>query len=259
MLPSVFDACLLFAAGIVAGAINAVAGGGTFVAFPTMVFTGVPPLAANASCTVSVWPAAIASVYAYRKQLLETRHLLPVMLTAGIIGGAVGSFLLLKTPEQHFAAMIPWLMLIATLVFIFGKKFNHWLERFLGKHPSSAWVRTWLSRFLQFSVAIYGGYFGAGMGILTLAVLQVLGLHHIHTMNALKITISTAINTISMIIFIFAGIVWWPQSIIMLLGGIIGGYWGARIALNVSPETVRGLVMAVAVLTTLWFFFKQYA
>lgn len=259
MLPDLFDGFLLFAAGIAAGAINAVAGGGTFIAFPTMVFTGVPPLAANASCSLSVWPAAVASVYAYRKQLLETKHLLPVMLTAGIIGGAIGSTLLLNTSEQHFSEMIPWLMLLATLVFIFGKPFNRWLEHYLGKHPSSAAVRTWLSRLLQLAVAVYGGYFGAGMGILTLAVLQVLGLNHIHTMNALKITISTAINTISVIIFVFVGIIWWPQSIIMLLGGIIGGYWGARIALGVSPEVVRGIVMVVAVATTLWFFIKQYA
>lgn len=258
MLPSLLESCLLFAAGIAAGAINAVAGGGTFIAFPTMVFTGVPPLAANASCTISVWPAAVASVYAYRRQLLETKPLLPVMLFIGFLGGTIGSVLLLKTPEQHFAAMIPWLMLLAMLVFAFGKHLNRWLERFLGQHPSSAAVRTWLSRLLQLAVAVYGGYFGAGMGILTLAVLQILGLNHIHTMNALKIAIGTAINTVAVIIFAAAGVVWWPHATIMMIGGMIGGYFGARIALKVSPEIVRGIVMAIAVATTVWFFIKPH-
>lgn len=259
MLPDLLDCFLIFAAGIAAGAINAVAGGGTFIAFPTLVFTGISPLVANATCTVAVWPAAIASTFAYRKELSESRKILPVMLSIGFIGGAIGAMLLLRTPEKHFAALIPWLMLLATTVFICGKSLNKALGRFVGEHPTSQQVRTLLSYLLQMAVAIYGGYFGAGMGILTLAVLQVLGMTHIHLMNALKITIGAAINTIAVVIFIVAGIVAWPQAIIMLAGGIIGGYWGAHLSLKVSPETVRRIVMVIAVTTTVWFFLKEYA
>ncbi|MFO1243253.1 MAG: sulfite exporter TauE/SafE family protein [Rickettsiales bacterium] len=259
MLPSLLDGILIFCAGIGAGAINAVAGGGTFIAFPTLVFIGLTPLVANATCSVAVFPAAISSAYAYRQQLKESRKILPIMLSIGFIGGAIGAMLLLRTSEQHFAALIPWLMLLATVVFIFGKHLNRALGHFLGEHPASQRVRTILSCTLQMAVAIYGGYFGAGMGILTLAVLQVLGMTHIHLMNALKISIGTAINTIAVVIFIMAGIVAWPQACIMLVGGIIGGYWGAHLSLKVSPARVRQIVMIIAVSTTLWFFLKQYA
>lgn len=259
MYPSLIDAALIFIAGIAAGAINAVAGGGTFIAFPTLVLTGIPPLVANATCTVAVWPAAVASTYAYRVQLKESRKILPVMLSIGFIGGAIGAMLLLRTPEKHFSALIPWLMLLATTVFIFGKNLNQALGHFLGEHPASQRVRNLSSYTLQMAVAIYGGYFGAGMGILTLAVLQVLGMTHIHLMNALKITIGAAINTIAVVIFVLAGIVAWPQAIIMLVGGIAGGYWGAHLSLKVSPELVRRLVMLIAISTTIWFFVKEYA
>ncbi|WP_129672002.1 sulfite exporter TauE/SafE family protein [Candidatus Chloroploca sp. Khr17] len=244
---------LLFLAALVAGAINSVAGGGSFISFPALLLVGVPPIAANATNTTALWPGIAASVGAYRRELsLQKRG---IMLFSGLsmLGGLIGALLLLRTREAVFTEMIPYLLLLATLVFAFSP----WLTAQARRLSHSA-ENTPGQRFvilgIYLSIAVYGGFFGAGLGILTLAVLSLMGQENIHEMNALKTLQATLINGIAVAAFILAGIVEWPMALIMILGAIIGGYGGAAIARKLDPLLVRRLVIALSVSLTIYFF-----
>lgn len=249
------DILLLFGAGILAGGINAVAGGGTFITFPALIFTGMPAIYANATSTVAVWPGSLASARAYRKLLpLDRRALIHLSLISAI-GGGVGALILLLTPETTFRRMIPWLLLTATLIFAFGGaggrgQGSKWRPPFL---PPDA--RSPASYILQFGIAVYGGYFGAGIGILMLAMLQLMGLSHIHRMNAVKTVLGSVINGVAVVTFVAAGIVVWPAALATMSGAILGGYAGALAAQRVSPAPVRGFVIVTGVFLTAYFFY----
>lgn len=232
-----------------AGVINSVAGGGTFFTFPALIFAGVPPIAANATSTIAVWPGAVASAIAYRKQLrLKREHMMALAITS-FIGGALGAVILLITPEQTFTTLIPWLMLIATLLFAFGDKLKKQALAAEEINYSSA-----KSIGLQMAIALYGGYFGAGIGILMLALLNLLGLRDIHQMNALKTVLGSAINGVAVLIFIFSGLVDWSAAGVMVVSAIIGGYLGAHYAQKLPKIWVKYFVITVGCLMTLWFF-----
>ncbi len=242
---------LLVGSGFLAGVINSVAGGGTFFTFPALIFAGVSPIAANATSTIAVWPGALASAFAYRKQLhIERRELYALAFTS-FVGGGLGAAILLLTPVQTFEALIPWLMLGATLLFAFGHK----LRRELAKAQNANFTSS-KSIILQFAIAIYGGYFGAGIGILMLALLTLLGLNDIHKMNALKAILGSAINGIAVIIFVLSGVVNWPAASIMVLAAIFGGYFGAHYAQKISKESVKRGVVLTGLLMSIWFFIK---
>jgi uncharacterized protein len=241
----------LFLAAVVGGAMNSVAGGGSFVAFPALLFAGVPPIPANATNTIALWPGAIASVVAYRREIAEVkRELLPLALAA-LAGGLAGSLLLLRTKESTFTLLIPWLLLFATVLFTFGGTVSRKLTR--GARAPFAVVVI-----AQLAISVYGGYFGGGMGIMMLAVLTLLGMTHIHRMNALKNALGTLINGVAVVAFVIAGAVRWAPGVFMIIGGITGGYSGAAIARRVNPKYVRWLVMGVAWTMTAYFFVKTY-
>jgi uncharacterized membrane protein YfcA len=241
----------LFLAAVVGGAMNSVAGGGSFVAFPALLFAGVPPIPANATNTIALWPGAIASVVAYRRELGEVkRELLPLALAA-LAGGLVGSVLLLRTRESTFVLLIPWLLLFATVLFTFGGAVSRKLTH--GARAPFAVVVI-----AQLAISVYGGYFGGGMGIMMLAVLTLLGMTHIHRMNALKNALGTLINGVAVVAFVIAGAVRWVPGVFMIVGGITGGYSGAAIARRVSPKYVRWVVIGVAWTMTAYFFAKTY-
>ncbi len=249
-------AILLFLAGVLGGALNAVAGGGSFIAFPALLFTGVPPIPANATNTIALWTAAAASGGAYRSRLNMPRRVMIPLLTASMIGGVFGAILLLKTPAQTFLRVLPWLTLGATLLFAFGRKLA-------GSRPSMIAHDTTTAALVgatlfQLFVAVYGGYFGGGMGIVMLAMLATLGMTDIHAMNALKTVLGTVINGVAVITFIVARAVYWRQGIVMILGGIAGGYFGARYALKLPPTWVRVFVVLVGTGMTTYFFVKSY-
>lgn len=236
----------LFFAAMAAGAINSVAGGGTFVAFPALLFAGVPPIAANATCTVAVWPGAVSSAYAYRNELtLHKKNIIPMLLVS-LVGGGVGALTLLATPSATFEFLIPWLLLIATLLFAFSPK--------LSQFTTHQHFPLWLSFAMQFIIAFYGGYFGAGIGILMLALLALLGMTEIHEMNALKTVLGSAINGVAVLIFIVSGAVEWKYGVIMIVGGIAGGYLGAHYAKKLPKQRVRQIVIVIAASLTAWFF-----
>lgn len=235
---------------------NSVAGGGSFIAFPALLFTGVPPIPANATNTIALWTGAAASGGAYRKQLDVPRRVMVPLLAASLLGGLAGALLLLKTPAQTFMRMLPWLTLGATLLFAFGRKLAAGRKSVIEHEASSAaLVGTTL---FQFCVAVYGGYFGGGMGIVMLAMLATLGMTDIHAMNALKSVLGFVINGVAVVTFVVAGAVYWHPGIVMIAGGIAGGYVGAHYALKMPQAWIRMFVVLVGAAMTVYFFWKSY-
>lgn len=248
------NAILLFAAALVAGAINSVAGGGSFFTFPALLFTGVPAIPANATSTVAVWPGSVASAVAYRDRLPRSPRLLVPLMAASIVGGVAGASLLLHTPQETFLRLIPFLFFAATLLFAFGKRiFKTTAAR---EHAKYSWKTVSGVTALQFVTAIYAGFFGGGMGILMLAFLTLLPLADIHAMNSVKTVLGATANGVAVIVFIVARIIFWPQGVLMLTGAILGGYGGAHYAQKLNPARVRGFVVFVGVVVSFIFLWK---
>ncbi len=248
---------LLFGAAFLAGALNSVAGGGSFISFPALLFAGISPVVANATNTVGVWPGGVASAYAYRNDLEQPRAVLIALSAASFVGGGAGALLLLHTRESTFVRLIPWLLLLASAVFTAGGRVASEL-RARGVRGDGRFALAGTTLF-QLVVSIYGGYFGAGMGILMLAALSMMGMTNIHAMNGLKTILSTLINGVAVVAFILAGAVAWGPAVVMIVGGIAGGFLGAKLARRVAPGTVRKLVLGVAWGMTIYFFVKTYA
>jgi uncharacterized membrane protein YfcA len=240
----------LFGAAAIGGAINSVAGGGSFVAFPALLFTGVAPIPANATNTVALWPGSAASALAYRRELAEVKSQLLPLGSAALLGGLLGSVLLLRTSESAFVLLIPWLLLFATLVFTFGGKAR---ARMRDVHAPLSLVVG-----VQLVISIYGGYFGGGMGIMMLAILSMLGMSDIHRMNALKTVLASLINGIAVVAFIYARAVEWTPGVVMIAGGIVGGYGGAAVARQLDAKYVRWTVLVIAWTMTVYFFVRTY-
>lgn len=234
----------LFFAAAVAGMINSVAGGGTLVSFPALVLGGAPAINANATSTVALLPGAMSSLWAYRRQLAVQRSWAWRLAAPSLAGGLLGAVLLLQTGEARFRAMMPYLILFAAFLFTFQPAVSRWL-----KLEAQAVYRSrygaLLALLFQFLVAVYGGYFGAGIGILMLAALAILGQHNIHEMNSLKVLLALLINAIAALYFVSAGSVLWTDALIMALGALVGGYLGARLALRLGAGVVRAFVSVV--------------
>lgn len=250
------DAVLLFGGALLAGAVNALAGGGTLITFPLLIFTGMSPIAANATSTLALLPGALTSSYAYRNELLEHKARLPLLVLYSIIGGTAGAIVLLVTPDRTFQTLIPYLMLLATLLFTFGRYFVAWLHRRMEGYAHLSRVGVIASSTLQLAIGFYGGYFGAGIGILTLSMLELMGLKNMHEMNAIKTILGSVVNIMAVIIFIVAGIIVWPQALLMMLAAAIGGYVGAHYSRKLPQQAVRGVVMFVGTVMTIYFFWK---
>lgn len=243
---------------VIAGTINSVAGGGTFLTFPMLIFCGITPIRANTTNTVALWFGSLASVGAYRNQLGGQRRALVTLLITSLIGGYIGAVLLQATPAATFNRLLPWLLLSATLIFLFGKHLTSSLRRMvhLDINQPQHLGPFIVGCLLQLTIAIYGGFFGGGIGILMLALLTLLGYEDIHTMNGLKTVLASTINGVAVIVFVLAGMVDWPQAIVMMIGSIVGGYSGAVLAQRVSPEIIRRIVIAIGVSMTIYFFVR---
>ncbi len=246
---------LLFAA-VIAGALNALAGGGSFISFPALLFMGIPAVQANATNTVALWPGLAASMIAYSKRLkAPLRVLLPLLVTS-VLGGWAGALLLLKTPQHTFLRLVPWLLLAGTLLFAFGNS----IRAFVGKTAvvdnleDISRQSIVMGSTAELLVAIYGGYFGAGIGFMTLAMLALMGMRDIHAMGALRTQLAVAINAAAVITFVLAHAVLWPQCIVMIAGSLAGGWFGAHFAQRADPKKVRGTVIGVGVAMTVYFF-----
>ena len=247
---------MLFVAGLLGGVLNSIAGGGSFIGFPSLLFTGVPAVPANATNTVALWTGLFFSGGAFRHHLRVRRVVLISLAGVSLAGGVLGALLLLRTPGETFLKVIPWLMLFAVLLFVFGPRFIG-SDRTEGKKDPSAKALAAAACF-QLLVAIYGGYFGGGMGFVILAMLTMFGMADIHEMNAFKIVLSSATNGIAVVIFIVKHAVYWPQALVMLCGAALGGYFGARFSLRLPRGWVRGFVIVVGAGMSAYFFVRAY-
>jgi uncharacterized membrane protein YfcA len=234
---------------------NAMAGGGTILTFPALVLVGLPAIAANATSAVALLPGTVASFLGYRDELREQRHWFRPLLVPSLVGGAIGSVLLLRTPERTFAFLAPFLVLFATLLFILQGLVARrvaakrgFVAAGSGDEPAS---RRWaLAALLQLAVAIYGGYFGAGIGILMLALLGWLGVANIHAANGLKNFFGFCINSVAAVYFVAQGAVVWPAALLVVIGATVGGYSGARFARRIGREKARAAVVVIGLLVT---------
>ena len=236
------------------GALNAIAGGGSFIAFPVLLFTGVPVVPANATNTVALWAGLMFSGGAFRRHLRVRRPVLISLVSVSVFGGILGALLLLRTPAQTFMRILPWLMLSATLLFIFGPKLTETSDRRIAHDPTTGAMVA--ASFFQLLVATYGGYFGGGMGIVMLAMLAAFGMADIHEMNALKTVLSSATNGLAVLVFIVKHAVYWPQALVMICGAALGGYFGAHYSLRFPQLWVRWFVIGVGAGMTAYFFVR---
>jgi len=250
----------LFFAALLGGAVNSVAGGGSFISFPALLFTGMAPIAANATNTVALWPGTAASAVAYRNAFTsDTRPLLPPLLGTCIIGGVLGAAILLRTPPATFVHLVPWLLLVATLLFVFSGRMTAWIRNRAGHTPGDTKLPRGLfltGLFLQLVIAMYVGYFGAGTGILVLALLALLGMENIHAMNGMKTVLVSVANGVAIVTFIWARVIVWPQALLMIAGAAVGGYGGAFWAQKMNPQHVRRLVIAIGFAMAAYFFWR---
>lgn len=245
-----FVGALLLAAAVAAGALNAVAGGGSFFTFPALLLAGVPPVSANATSTVSLWPASVASAAAFRHDLRHERRHLFLLGGVSVVGGLAGALLLLLTPDREFARLVPWLLLAATLVFAFGPAVTARLRARDLHLPLGGLL------VVQGIVAVYGGYFGGGMGIMMLAAFAAMGMDDLNAMNGLKAILGTLINAVAVVAFVVAGIVQWPYALLMVVGGTVGGWFGARVSRNVPKAPLRVFIVLVGAALTVAFFVR---
>jgi uncharacterized membrane protein YfcA len=241
---------LLVVSAFCAGILNAIAGGGSFLTFPALMLAGVPPVDANATSTVAVCPGALASALGYRRELRGlTDFNLKRFVAVSLVGGLLGALLLLSTPQRVFAALVPWLLLFATVLFAFGPTVSAAIRRRmrLGETPILA---------TQFLIAIYGGYFGGGIGILMLAMLGVFGMTDLHAMNGVKALLSGCLNAVAVVAFVIGGAVHWPEAMVMTAAAVTGGYAGAAIGRRIPPRVLRGFVIVVGLTMSAAFFMK---
>lgn len=265
---TLIQGCALFVAAILAGGLNSIAGGGSFITFPTLLFTGVPSIQANATNTVALWPASVAGAAAYRKEL-DTKNRLQfwVFLAVSLIGGLLGALVLLHISPKTFRYLIPFLLLVATLIFTFGGSIAARIRAaregssdavMEAKGQGPAPLTLIVSAAMQFVTAIYGGFFGGGIGIIMLATLSILGMENIHSMNALKNILATCINGIAVVAFVIAGTVFWQQALLMIVGGVIGSYSSGAFARRLDPKLVRRIVVIFAWCLTVYFFITTF-
>ena len=253
---TLLQAAILCGAGALAGALNALAGGGGFVTLPALMWAGSPPILANTGGTVAVWPGLLSALYAYRRNLRHREYPLWSYLGIAVTGSAAGACLLLFTSNSFFLALLPWLLLFATVLLVFGRPITDRLSALRG---TDAPLPPAAVRFLLFLIAVYGGYFGGGMGIMTLAVLTLIGMKDMHEMNALKTLLSAVINSAGVAIFLATGKVPWLPCLAMTTGCVAGGFLAGHWVQKVDQAKVRVAIGIMAVCMTGYFFWKAYA
>jgi uncharacterized membrane protein YfcA len=250
-------AAAAFGASFLAGAINSVAGGGTLISFPTLIWLGLDSVGANATSTVAIWPGTVGSVWGYRKELRGAEPRFLAMVVPSLAGGLLGAWLLRFTPQALFDRLVPYLILSATLLFMVQEPLQRLLKTAdAARHRSRGWFVGGL--LFQLLVGLYGGYFGAGIGILMLAALSILGLQDIHEMNALKVILGGSVNGIATVYFVWERMVYWPYVLLMAVAAIAGGVGGAGPARRKGRTAVRRVVVAVGLLMALSLFLKAH-
>lgn len=241
----------LVVAGLIAGTMNAIAGGGSFVGFPAMVLAGLPPIAANATNTVALFPGTLASTWAYRSALRDVAGIsLRVLAPVTLAGGVAGAVLLLITPGAAFDVVIPWLLLLATVTFAAGPRPGQWLrQRVRISRPALLTI--------QFILAVYGGYFGGAIGLMMMAVWTLIDPADLKVLAGARTALVSTANGAAVVCFLVAGVVRLPEMLAMMVSAIVGGYLGARFALFLPAPILRGAVVALSAIVTLGFFARM--
>ncbi|MGD0912513.1 MAG: sulfite exporter TauE/SafE family protein [Terracidiphilus sp.] len=252
----------LVVASLLAGVLNAVAGGGSFLSFPAMLGMGVLPVQANATNTVAIWPGQLTSIAAYRNEVRQNLALAFVMGLAGLIGGTAGAIVLLVTPQKTFMHLVPWLLLVAASIFAVSGPISRWLERRKGSRDGSTMGATHAPRrvpvfIATVAVCFYIGYFGAGAGFLIITLLSLFGYQDLNTINALKVVATTLANGIAFTIFIVDGQVIWRYCLASMVAAAIGGYASASVARHIPQRILRASVVVIGLGMAAWFFVKQ--
>jgi len=246
---SPIHAIILFASAFAAGAINSIAGGGTLITFPVLIWLGLDPKIANATSTVALWPGLFGGLFGYRRVLENSSTILFRLGLTSVIGGAIGAWLLIWTPAPVFAQLVPFLILFATILFMSQGQINRRLRlQPIVAQPRALW---WLGAIIfQFFSAIYGGYFGAGNGILMLAAMGILGLIDINRANGIKNFLGICINSIAVLSFSLSHLVVWPDALLMSVGALLGGYFGASMAVRIPQRFVRRAIVTIGFVIT---------
>ncbi len=247
----------LTVAAFLAGVLNAVAGGGSFLLFPAMLSMKMLPIQANATNTVALWPGQLTSVAAYRQDIRKNLHLALPMGLAGLLGGTAGAVVLLSTPQMTFLHMVPWLLLSAATIFALSGPVARWLERRKGTTAPTHPPRRLPLFFATAAVCFYIGYFGAGAGFLIITLLSLFGLQDLHEINALKVVSTTLANGIAFVIFVVNGQVVWRYCLLAMVTCAIAGYTSASLARRVPQAVLRGLVVFIGLSMAAWFFWKN--
>jgi uncharacterized protein len=248
-------ASVAFGAALLAGLVNSVAGGGTLLTFPTLIWLGLNPVTANATSTVAVWPGVVSSAWGYRRELRTIESRLFWLLVPSVIGGLAGAWLLRFTPPALFDRLIPYLLLFATLLFMSHGLVQRWMKSDALVQGSARWLGGVL--IFQLLVAVYGGYFGAGIGIFMLAALGLIGLTDMHQMNGLRVLLGGTMNGVAIVYFVAHRMVFWPDVLVMAAGTIAGGYGGAGLARRLGPRAVRRIVIAIGMALAVSFFVRR--
>ena len=255
ILMTFWQEAIIFAAAFMAGMVNSVAGGGTLISFPTLVWLGRNPIIANTTNAVALWPGSLAGMIGFRRELAGSRRWILLLSAPSLVGGVLGAYLLLHTSSRTFSIIVPYLILLATLLLAAQELIMRRLRPVNGGHKSHAW---WASAVtFQLLVGIYGGYFGAGIGILMLAALGLLGLTDIHQMNGLKNFFALYINGIAAVYFVWSGTVIWVDALLMAVGAIVGGYSGAGLARKLGRRFVRYAVIGIGLTMTVALLFRR--
>lgn len=249
---------MLLVAGIVAGALNTLAGGGSFVAFPALLAAGVPPVIANASNTYAALPGYVSGAAGFREELIKHRGRLLPYTAIALLFGYAGAELLLHVSNQAFNQIVPWLMLLAVLLFAFGNQINAFVAARASGMKGARLTGAILLMALLAALCVYGGFFNAGLGIMLLAYLAVAGMTDIHAMNGLKLWISSVVAVIAVVRFAISGSIDWYHGTITLVGVVVGAYVAARLAHRVPRDVLRALVIIYASALTVWFFYTAY-
>ncbi len=252
------DMFLLFTAGFFGGALNSIAGGGSFITFPALLLAGVPAISANATNTFASLPGYMAGAYVMRSDIRKAGKVLPVYLLIGLAGGSLGAWLLLRTPEARFVEIVPWLLLFATLLFIFGGRINRFVSHRTRHHRHASLAGTLLLSVLLLIICIYGGFFNAGLGIISLSFLVLAGMVDIRVMTGLKLLISSCVSIIAVALFVIDDAIAWQQGSFMLAGTVCGGAIAARLSRHLPQKFVRNFVIIASIAITGWFFYDVY-
>ncbi len=251
----IVELLFLFGAGFLGGVVNAIAGGGSFITFPALLFVGVPPISANATNTFASCSGYMSGAFAFRKDLYAHRAELPRFVLLSLIGGILGAWLLLQTPESLFREAIPWLLLFATLLFIFGGAINRLLKNIASAHRHVSRLGSLLLMMFLLGVCVYGGFFNAGLGIVILSYLALAGYADINAMNGIKLLVSTFVSLIAIALFIYDGVIAWYEGSVVLVGTLVGGYVAAHLARRLPQRYVRNTVILSSIAITAYFFY----